>query len=60
MLPSRGMGAISSRKMPKGISKKRRDDTDFTEYSKGGAVEVKKSKQKRRAELMETWEKMRK
>jgi hypothetical protein len=25
-------------KMPKGVRKERRDDTDFTEYAKGGAV----------------------
>lgn len=32
------MGAIRSSKMPKGVVKKRRDDTDFTEYKKGGKV----------------------
>jgi len=25
-------------KMPKGVRKERRDDTDFTEYAEGGAV----------------------
>jgi len=25
-------------KMPKGVRKERRDDTDFTEYAKGGEV----------------------
>ena len=35
---SRGMGAIRASKMPKGVRKARRDDTDFTEYAKGGAV----------------------
>ena len=36
MLASRGMGAIT--KMPKGVRKARRDDTDFTEYAAGGKV----------------------
>jgi len=35
---SRGMGDISSSKMPSGKRKARRDDTDFTEYAKGGEV----------------------
>jgi hypothetical protein len=38
MLASRGMGAISPSKMPKGKRKARRDDTDFTEYAAGGKV----------------------
>lgn len=38
MMASRGMGAISPSKMPKGVKKARRDDTDFTEYAEGGAV----------------------
>ena len=38
MMGSRGMGAIRASKMPKGVRKARRDDTDFTEYAKGGAV----------------------
>jgi hypothetical protein len=38
MMASRGMGAISPSKMPKGVKKPRRDDTDFTEYKKGGKV----------------------
>ena len=38
MRPSRGMGDIRSSKMPKGVVKKRRDNTDFTEYKKGGKV----------------------
>ena len=37
-MPSRGMGAVASSKMPKGVKKARRDDTDFTEYKKGGKV----------------------
>lgn len=32
------MGAINPSKMPTGIRKERRDDTDFTEYAKGGEV----------------------
>jgi len=38
MLASRGMGDISASKMPKGKKKARRDDTDFTQYKKGGKV----------------------
>ena len=38
MRPSRGMGAISPSKMPKGKKEARRDDTDFTQYAEGGKV----------------------
>ena len=38
MRASRGMGAISPSKMPNGVRKARRDDTDFTEYAEGGKV----------------------
>ena len=38
MRASRGMGAIAPSKMPKGVKKARRDDTDFTEYAEGGKV----------------------
>ena len=38
MRPSRGMGAIMPTKMGKPKRKARRDDTDFTEYKKGGEV----------------------
>ena len=38
MLASRGMGAIMPSKMPKGVKKARRDDTDFTQYAEGGKV----------------------
>jgi hypothetical protein len=38
MIASRGMGAIAPSKMPKGVKKARRDDTDFTQYAKGGEV----------------------
>lgn len=37
-MASRGMGAIRSSKMPSGEKKARRDDTDFTEYKKGGKI----------------------
>ena len=37
-MASRGMGAINPSKMPKGVVKKRRDNTDFTEYAEGGKV----------------------
>ena len=46
MMPSRGMGAVSPSKlpskMPKGVKKARRDNTDFTEYKKGGKVKATK------------------
>ena len=38
MIASRGMGAIAPSKMPKGVKKARRDDTDFTQYAAGGEV----------------------
>jgi hypothetical protein len=38
MMASRGMGAMSPSKMPKGKRKARRDDTDFTQYEEGGNV----------------------
>lgn len=38
MMASRGMGAISPSKMPKGVKKARRDNTDFTQYAKGGVI----------------------
>ena len=41
MIASRGMGAISPSKMPKGKRKARRDDTDFTQYKEGGKVKSK-------------------
>jgi hypothetical protein len=41
MIASRGMGAISSSKMPKGKQKARRDNTDFTQYKEGGKVKSK-------------------
>ena len=41
MRASRGMGAIDPSKMPTGKRKKRRDDTDFTQYAEGGEVKSK-------------------
>lgn len=38
MIASRGMGAIAPSKMPKGVRKARRDNTDFTQYAEGGEV----------------------
>ena len=38
MRPSRGMGDIAPSKMPKGKTKARKDNTDFTQYAKGGPV----------------------
>jgi len=38
MMASRGMGDISPSKMPKGKKMARRDNTDFTQYAKGGEV----------------------
>jgi hypothetical protein len=38
MIASRGMGDISPSKMPMARKRARRDDTDFTEYAKGGKV----------------------
>ena len=37
-MASRGMGDISPSKMPRGKRKARRDDTDFTQYAKGGWI----------------------
>jgi hypothetical protein len=42
MMASRGMGAIRPSKIPKGVKKERRDNTDFTEYKKGGNVSIPK------------------
>ena len=40
MMASRGMGDIAPSKMPKGVKKARRDDTDFTQYAEGGAIDI--------------------
>jgi len=39
MRPSRGMGDIAPSKMPGAKKKARRDDTDFTEFKKGGLAQ---------------------
>ena len=41
MMASRGMGNIDPSKMPTGKRKKRRDNTDFTQYAEGGDVKSK-------------------
>jgi len=51
MMASRGMGDIAPSKMPKGVKKARRDDTDFTEYKKGGAVWDKPNPAKKHTKL---------
>jgi hypothetical protein len=38
MMASRGMGNINPSKMPGAKKKKRRDNTDFTQYKEGGKV----------------------
>lgn len=38
MRASRGMGEINPSKMPKGKTKARRDNTDFTQFKEGGKV----------------------
>lgn len=38
MKASRGMGDINPSKMPSGVKKPRRDNTDFTQYKEGGKV----------------------
>jgi hypothetical protein len=38
MKASRGMGAILPSKMPNGVKKARKDNTDFTQYKEGGKV----------------------
>jgi hypothetical protein len=40
MRASRGMGNIKPSKMPSGKKTPRRDDTDFTEFKKGGKVKM--------------------
>jgi hypothetical protein len=41
MMASRGMGAVAPSKMPKGETKARRDNTDFTQYAEGGVTKDK-------------------
>lgn len=51
MRPSRGMGAILPSKMGKGVTKKRRDNTDFTQYAEGGKVGLYENIHKKRARM---------
>jgi len=46
-MASRGMGDINPSKMPKVRKMKRRDNTDFEQYSKGGLYENIHKKQER-------------
>lgn len=61
MMASRGMGAVAPSKMPKGVRKARRDDTDFTEYAEGGKVGLYANIHAKRKRIAEgSGEKMRK
>ena len=61
MMGSRGMGDISPSKMPKGVKKARRDDTDFTQYAAGGKVGLYENINAKRKRIAEgSGEKMRK
>jgi len=51
MMSSRGMGAISPSKMPDGVEKARRDDTDFTQYAEGGKVGLYENINKKRKRI---------
>lgn len=51
MRASRGMGDISPSKMPGAKKKARRDDTDFTQYKKGGEVWDKPNPAKKHTKL---------
>ena len=61
MRPSRGMGDINPSKMPKGVKKTRRDNTDFTQYAAGGKVGLYENIHKKQARIAAgSKEKMRK
>jgi len=61
MRSSRGMGDIAASKMPKGIKKSRRDNTDFTQFAKGGKVGLYENIHKKQARIAAgSGEKMRK
>ena len=51
MMSSRGMGDINPTKMPGAKRKKRRDNTDFTQYAEGGEVWDKPSPAKKPKKL---------
>jgi hypothetical protein len=55
------MGEIASSKMPKGVRKARKDNTDFTQYAEGGKVGLYENIHKKRARMAAgSGEKMRK
>jgi len=61
MRASRGMGAIAPSKMPSGVKKPRRDNTDFTQYAEGGKVGLYENIHKKQARIKAgSGEKMRK
>lgn len=61
MMASRGLGAIAPSKMPKGVRKARRDDTDFTQYAEGGPIGLYANIQAKRKRIAQgSGEKMRK
>ena len=49
MIASRGMGDINPSKMPIGKRKERRDNTDLTQYAKGGSTGLYANIQAKRA-----------
>ena len=51
MRASRGMGAIAPSKMPSGVKKPRRDNTDFTQYAEGGKVGLYENIHKKQARI---------
>ena len=51
MRASRGMGDIAASKMPTGKKKARRDDTDFTQFAKGGKVGLYENIHKKQARI---------
>jgi len=51
MMASRGMGAIAPSKMSSGKKKARRDNTDFTEFAKGGKVGLYENIHKKQARI---------
>jgi hypothetical protein len=55
------MGAIAPSKMPSGVKKPRRDNTDFTQYAEGGKVGLYENIHKKQARIKAgSGEKMRK
>jgi hypothetical protein len=51
MKASRGMGAILPSKMPNGVKKPRKDNTDFTQYVEGGKVGLYENIHKKQARI---------